>query len=204
VGSDPLRHQLERARDLGFLGPGPVGPHLHHAELLLTVLVELGAPSDPLRALDLGSGGGLPGLVLAHRWPRSHWVLLDANERRTAFLGEAVAALGMTGRVEVRRERAERAGRDPNLREGVDLVTARSFGPPAVTAECGAPFLVEGGLLAVSEPPTPDPERWPADHLASLGLILVTRGSWALLRRVGPLSDRIPRRDGVPARRPWW
>ena len=48
-------------------------------------------------------------------------------------------------------------------------MTARSFGPPAATAECAAPLLAVGGLLVVSEPPD-GPDRWPADALAALGL----------------------------------
>ena len=50
--------------------------------------------------------------------------------------------------------RAEDAGRDPELREGFDLVTARSFARPAVTAEIGAGLVRPGGVMVVSEPPT--------------------------------------------------
>lgn len=202
--SGPLDEQLERARTLGFLGPGPVEPHRLHAERAAVALAALDPGLAEAPCLDLGSGGGLPGLVLALRWPRSRWVLLDANERRTTFLAEAVEALDLADRVTVVRSRAEVAGRDPSLREAFALVTARSFGAPAVTAECGAPFLRAGGWLAVSEPPEPDPARWPADGLAELGLVLVERDSWAILRREGPLPDRLPRRDGLPAKRPLW
>ena len=51
---------------------------------------------------------------------------------------------------------------------------ARSFGPPAVTAECAIGFLRPGGEILVSEPPEPDPDRWPADGLAGLGLVAET------------------------------
>jgi 16S rRNA (guanine527-N7)-methyltransferase len=196
----------ERARTLGFLGRGPVQPHIDHAAVLterVTRVLGIGA-ADAIRALDLGSGGGLPGLVLAGELPKSTWVLLDASERRTTFLSWAVGRLGLEARVSVHRERAETAGRDDSLREGFRLVTARSFGPPAVTAECGAPFLVDGGVLAVSEPPDPDPTRWPVEGLALLGLRLEEAGSWALLRRRGALPDRYPRREGVPGKRPIW
>jgi 16S rRNA (guanine527-N7)-methyltransferase len=95
----------------------------------------------------------VPGLVLAGEWPHCEFVLLDAGQRRCAFLVEAVDELGLGDRVRVVRGRAEAAGRDPALRGRFDAVVARGFGPPAVTAECGAPFLHVGGRLVVSDPP---------------------------------------------------
>jgi 16S rRNA (guanine527-N7)-methyltransferase len=171
--------------------------------LIFALLTPSGPPA---RALDLGSGGGLPGLVLARQWPASSWLLLDSNRRRTDWLAAAVARLEMADRVSVRCARAEEAGRDPVLRSSFDLVTARSFGPPGVTAECTAPFLVVGGVLVVSEPPGGDPSRWPAAGLSSLGLAadgdLVEPAAFQRLRLVSPCPDRYPRRVGVPAKRP--
>jgi 16S rRNA (guanine527-N7)-methyltransferase len=157
---DPgLRAVLERARGWGFLGPGDLETHVAHALAFASA-----SDGEPARALDLGSGGGVPGLVLAAGpWAATSWVLLDASERRCAFLTAAVAELGLGDHVGVRRERAEVAGRDSGLRASFDLVVSRGFAAPAVTAECAAPFLVVGGRLVVSEPPTPDPGRWPHD-----------------------------------------
>jgi 16S rRNA (guanine527-N7)-methyltransferase len=192
---------LTRARQLGVLGPGPIEDHLRHAEAYAS------AVDAPERALDLGSGAGLPGLVLAiGPWPASVWTLLDASERRCALLLEAVAGLGLDDRVSVRRDRAEAAGRDPGLRSGFDLVVARSFAAPAVTAECAAPFLVLGGRLVVSDPPDPDPNRWPAGPLDELGLEADGNVPGPIhlrrLRQARPCPDRYPRR--VPAKRPLW
>jgi 16S rRNA (guanine527-N7)-methyltransferase len=155
---------LREAKQLGFLGPGPVEGHLTHAEGFSGAVT-----TAPSRFLDLGSGGGVPGLILAVAWPTSEAVLLDASVRRTAFLRRAVITLGLQARVEVRTARAEQAGHDPSLRERFDVVTARSFGPPAWTAECGAAFLRLHGLLLVSDPPSGE-ERWPGPTLAALGL----------------------------------
>jgi 16S rRNA (guanine527-N7)-methyltransferase len=109
-------------------------------------------------------------------------------------------------RVTVCRERAEVAGRRPQLRTGFDLVVARGFGPPAVTAECGAPFLVVGGALVVAEPPGGSPDRWPSDGLARAGLerdaVGGTVGSWGRLRQGQLCPDALPRRTGIPAKRP--
>jgi 16S rRNA (guanine527-N7)-methyltransferase len=145
-------------------------------------------------------------LVLALHWPDSRWVLLDASHRRTTFLDDAVRRLGLADRVEVRCQRSEEAGRDPVLRGRADLVTARGFGSPAVTAESAAPLLVVGGHLVVSEPPGGQPERWPEDSLRQLGL--VPNGRWTdpiavqRLRQSELCPDRYPRRAGIPAKRP--
>lgn len=191
---------LEDARAWGFLGPGPVADHVAHAEAFAAALA---APPD--RALDLGSGGGVPGLVLAGLWPTSRWVLLDSQERRTGFLADAVARLGWQDRIQVVRARAEEAGWGRDLRAAFDLVTARSFGPPAVTAECAAPFLRVGGHLLVSEPPD-GVDRWPTGGLARLGLALVALGTgpprMASLEQIAACPDTYPRAVGRPTKRP--
>ena len=182
------------------MGPGPV---IEHVELALGLAELVDAP--PARALDLGSGAGVPGLVLALHWPSSSWVLLDGSEKRTAVLAEAVVQLGLQARVSVVRSRAEDTAHDPRYRGQFDLVTARSFGPPATTAECGAPFLRVGGALIVSEPPD-DTARWPADGLSEFGLALGrARGTRPRAQRLDllePCPERYPRRVGVPAKRP--
>ncbi len=101
--------------------------------------------------------------------------------------------------------RAEDAARRADLRAAFDLVVVRSFGPPAVTAECGAPFLEVGGRMVVAEPPDQEP-RWPADGLAQLGLAPGRRvtepSAFQVLEQVAPCPDRYPRRVGIPAKRP--
>ncbi len=192
---------LARARDLGFLGPGPLDPHLVNAEAFASA-----ASAVPERALDLGSGGGLPGLALALQWPSSRWVLLDAMHRRADFLRMTVEELELAERVTVHEDRAETAGRDVGLRGTFDLVTARSFGRPAVTAECGAPFLRLGGVLLVSEPPDAG-ERWSGCEELGLADQGVAEGATTHIRRLellAPCPDRYPRRVGVPEKRRLW
>ena len=185
----PLIEVLTEARHLGFLGPGPIDVHLQHAEGFVAA-----APAPPVRFLDLGSGGGVPGLVLAVRWPASGAVLLEASARRTAFLRRAVTTLDLSDRVQVLQSRAEVAGHDPRWRGRFDLVVARSFGPPALTAEYGAAFLAPGGSLLVSDPPEGG-DRWDPDLLAGLGLALgPAPGPVRQLVQAGPYPARSPRR----------
>lgn len=133
-------------------------------------------------------------------------MFLDANERRTAFLEQVVAELGLAARVTVVRGRAEAAGRRSELRGAFDLVVARSFGPAPVTAECGAPFLRVEGTLLVSEPPADATQgRWAPEGLTRLGLVdRGQRGNVRVLEQVSPLSDEFPRGTGRPGKRPLW
>ena len=199
----PLEDVLERAHRLGFLGPGPIDPHVDHARAFARALT-----IPPVRAADLGSGGGIPALVLALGWPDSRWTLIESRERRAVFLGEALSELGLAGRAEVLHRRAEDVGADPEHRGGYDLVTARSFGPPATTAECAAGLLRVGGTLLVSEPPEPRLNRWPKGPLARLGLVptrtIEGPPRLQVLRQDAPCADEFPRRSGRSKRQPLW
>jgi 16S rRNA (guanine527-N7)-methyltransferase len=176
-----------------------VGDHLRHAEAFAA------AVPAPQLALDLGSGAGVPGLALAATWPTSHWVLLDANARRGAFLEQVIGDLQVSDRMTVLIDRAERAARDATRRGTFDLVVARSFGPPAVTAECAVGFLCPGGRLVVSEPPVDVDDRWPDGPLSALGLVDRGRmGQVRVLEQTSAAPERFPRRVGVPAKRPLW
>lgn len=200
IPSPELRQALERARRLGVLGPGPIDDHVEHAEGFLEALVDV-APGTTV--VDLGSGGGVPGLIVVEARPDLRVVLLDAMEKRTALLAEAVGAMDADGRVQVRTGRAEVLGRDPELRGVASAVTARSFGGPATTAECAAPLLAVGGRLVVSEPPDGG-DRWPAEGLEPLGLEPGRSDvdGMKVLVQAQPCPDRFPRRNGLPAKRP--
>lgn len=182
---------------LSAVGPGDVTVHLEHARRLADQL------SAPGLAVDLGSGAGIPGLALAGLWPATRWLLVDAALRRTRLLEEAVDRLGWRGRVEVLHARAEDVGRDAMHRGRYDLVTARLFGPPAAAAECGAPLLRIGGILAITEPPEPDVDRWPAGGLEPLGLEpLAPQPGLQRFRAAAAPEGRFPRKAGVPTKRP--
>lgn len=193
---------LAAGQDRGFVGPGDLAPHLAQAEAFAALL-----PPGAGLAVDLGAGGGLPALPAALAAPTWRWLLVEAQLRRVDFLGWAVGELGLTGRVEVRHARAEAVGRDPAVRGTAQAVTARSFGPPAVVAECAAPLLEVGGYVIVSDPPEGAGDRWPERPLGDLGLVVsasvaVSAGHFTVLRQAEPCSDRYPRRAGVPGRRP--
>lgn len=200
---ETLTTVLDRQRGRGVLGPDSAEVLCAHS---LAFAPAAGIPPD--RAVDLGSGGGVPGLVLAAgSWPDAEVVLLDSSQRRCTFLELCVADLGLAPRVRVHWARAEEAGRAEGLRGSVPVVTARSFGPPAVTAECAAPLLQVGGVLVVSDPPGGAGGRWDVPGLNLLGLELdghhlIDGFAFSRLRQVRSCPDQYPRRPGRPARRP--
>jgi 16S rRNA (guanine527-N7)-methyltransferase len=203
-----VRAQLQRSADLDFLGTLPIDVQIDHA-LGFVWAVEEESESAPRSVIDLGTGGGLPGLVLVACWPDASFVLMDANQRRTDFLAEEIEQSGQGVRVSVARARAEEAGRADEFRERADLVVARSFGAPATTAECASPLLAVGGRAVISEPPGEEAAgRWDPEGLAQLGLELggrhryLDRFGYQVLLKVEPCDDRYPRRVGVPAKRP--
>lgn len=200
---DELRRALAEARALGFLGPGPLEVHEESAVAFTEAMGELSGT-----ALDLGSGGGVPGLLLAAHYCDVDWVLLDQSRRRTSFLAHRVAILGWSPRVTVHRAAAEDAAHDAALRGAFAAVVARSFGRPAVTAECAVAFLRLGGRLAVAEPPEErEHVRWPTPALASLGLRPIagpTTRRIATFEVVAPAPAHIPRSRKAMDRAPLW
>lgn len=188
---------LERARAVGFLGPGPLRAQAEHALAFARAL-----PPGAAQLVDLGSGGGLPALPVLVASPGMTGVLVESMEKRAVFLTWAVAELGLAHRVTVRRQRAEDAAHDPELRGTADVVTARGFAAPGITAECAVGFLRVGGVLIVSEPPD-RPARWPQEGLDRVGLEApATLGSVVRLRLTQPVPDELPRSARAIAKRP--
>jgi 16S rRNA (guanine527-N7)-methyltransferase len=222
---------LAEAQRRGFTGPGPVASLVEHSQGFADAVVSV-LGRVPVDAVDLGSGGGLPGLVLAARWPAADLTLVEGSRRRADFLEQAARDLGRhrAGGLRVVGHRAEELGRDPDWREKSEIVLARSFGPPPVTAECAAPLVRVGGWLVVSEPPDVEVAwgelawgesawaaedgaahgpvaRWPSTLLGPLGLapqgVIRTRGyGYQALQKVHASDPRYPRRVGIPAKRP--
>lgn len=100
------------------------------------------------RFIDLGSGAGIPGIVLAIYFKNFSGVLIESNQKKAGFLKSAINELELTG-LEVVCERAELLTRMTEYREAFDWCFARAFGKLFITIELGAPFIKTGGCLYV-------------------------------------------------------
>lgn len=209
---------IERAVEQGFIGDPDAGIHLDNARAY--------AEAIPARAtvLDLGSGGGVPGIALLTLRPDLDVTMLDSQRRRCELLRTTIDRWPIPATARVVEGRAEDLARSEELTERFDIVVARLFGAPAVTAECAVRFLrPANGALLVSEPPAVDAgvavdapgdtDRWPAAGLRQLGLddtglfapVTGATGGRArirVIRRRWDLPDRYPRPTGRPAKRP--
>lgn len=122
---------------------------LHIADAL-TLLPHI--PPETALLADVGSGGGVPGIPLAVALPGVRVVLVEATGKKCSFLFDAARELGCSN-VEVRHARAEDVGRDPDLRERCDVVTARAVAALPWLLEWCLPLARKGGkLLAMKGP----------------------------------------------------
>ena len=198
-----LTRALEESRARGFLGPGAVEPQITHAGGFVDAWNAHRA-DPPTTILDLGSGGGLPGLVLLDTWAHPT-TFLDSMEKRTNFLLEVLSWDDVPSGGSVWRGRAEVLARETRSDSRFSLVTARSFGPPSVTAECAVRFLHIGGLVIVSEPPEGS-DRWSDPGLDQLGLVsrgtFRTSAGYKVMEKIRPTPLRFPRATGTPGKNP--
>jgi 16S rRNA (guanine527-N7)-methyltransferase len=129
----------DRALPLGLVSERDAAV-LHERHILDSVRAAPVFRPDDLQALDLGSGAGLPGIVLAIALPRCRFVLVEPRRKRAGFLELAKERLGLTN-VEVAIARAE------DLEVVADVATARAFAQPAKAWAVGYPLLRPGGRL---------------------------------------------------------
>ena len=163
------------------------------------------------RWMDLGTGGGLPGLVLAVRFPEVHWTLVDATAKKVAAVASFAAALGL-GNVMTVHSPAETLAHDPAHRGAYDGVVTRAVAPLQTLVELSRGFLKPGGhLVAVKGP------RW-EDEVAAAGgalrqlqmrvihsevLAAAVRPTWVVTMAAdGPPPAGFPRRPGLPKHEP--
>jgi 16S rRNA (guanine527-N7)-methyltransferase len=183
--------------------------HLLDALAGLAVLDDLG----PVAAVDLGSGGGVPGIPLALARRDVQWTLVDSVAKKADALRGFVASLGLRN-VEVVSERAETLGRLPAHRERHDLVAARACAALPVLVELALPMLTVGGCLVAWKGPLTDADdevRRGRSAAVQLGgappdirpsLPALGGHTFVLVRKERETAPRYPRRPGEPARRP--
>ena len=200
------RLNLTRVTD----GPDVALRHLLDALSALPLLDDAGAD----RAIDIGSGGGVPAIPLALARPEMAWVMVDSTRKKAAALEEFVAALRLD-RAGVVAERAEVLGRDPAHRERYAVATARACAALPVLAELALPLVRVGGTLIAWKGPlaADDPEisrgRGAAGQVGGgrprireAGLAALGGHTLVLIGKERPTEARFSRRPGEPGRRP--
>ena len=128
----------------GLIGPREV-PRLWERHILNCAVITDLMPEGS-SVCDIGSGAGLPGLVVAIRRPDLNLTLVEPLLRRTTFLELAVSRMGLHN-VTVHRGRAEDMHGEPKWAEGFDVVTSRAVAPMERLARWSLPLVRTGGLF---------------------------------------------------------
>ena len=166
------------------------------------------AADRPKQVIDVGSGGGLPGIPLAVARPDVRFTLLEATGKKAEFLARVTAELGLSN-VEVLRERAETVGQDHRRwRERFDAVMARAVGPLPVLLELTVPLARVGGVVLAIKGERAGEEIEAAKaalhalHAAVIDTIRTPTGTIVVIEKRRPTPRLYPRLPGEPKRRP--
>lgn len=173
---------LADIRQRGAIGERSLDGAVAHSDRFAALV-----PSDAMSLVDLGSGGGLPGLVIAWRHPRLAITLIERRGARADLLRRAVSSLDLTAVAVVQSD----VWTVVDSGDRFDVVTARSFGRLATTVDVASRLLHRRGLVLVSEPPLVDRDRIRAVDLR--GALLLDHGvvdGIRVLRRTPPESAR--------------
>ena len=184
--------------------------HVVDSLAALPVLRERGVD----RSVDLGSGGGFPGLPLAIALPAARALLADSVGKKVRFLDAVIEATALQGRVETYAGRVETLARDPLHRERWPAATVRAVASLPELAELAFPLLEPGGILIAWKRGDIDEELAAAERaVAALGggeLDALTvpapslpRHCLVVMRKAGSTPNRYPRDTAQRRRAPW-
>lgn len=211
--TDDLLASLEEAwgpaRRAGVLGSAPIEALVEHTAgfaraVCSSFSAELGEFDG--RVVDLGTGAGLPGVILSLLLPRAELTLIDASDRRLDHVRRAVRASGTGARVRVLHGRGDELAHDPALRGSFDVAVARLLADPAEALEQLVPFVRPAGFVVVS---TQDDavSRWeslPTELLPTgpVGWQIAPAGRFAVVPVLSAADQSLPRREKLRRRSP--
>ncbi len=184
--------------------------HVIDSFTLLPLLKDV--PEDA-RLVDVGAGGGMPGIPLAIARPDLRVTLVEATEKKARFLESALIALSL-GNVKVRNERAETVGHESGHRQSHDVATCRALGRMRELLEYTLPLVKKGGVLLAMK------GRDVAAEVAEAATAARRLGGGALevlpayppsfdvgttivrVPKLHPTPNAYPRRPGLPRKEP--
>ncbi len=160
-----LERILREAQRIGALSNAPVIDIIKHAKWFAEAI-----PPIARTAVDLGSGAGVPGLIVALFCPQLSLHLVDRRVGRTDVLTRAVHALDLTDRVTVRCCEITDMTKDSAWVKHFDVAMSRGLGPPIQTLNLSRDLVKPGGVIIISEPPPDTDSRWNEQQVRALGL----------------------------------
>lgn len=187
--------------------------HIIDSLTLLAGLSDVTDQDTPVKIIDVGSGGGLPGIPVAIALPGVRMTLLEATGKKARFLEQCVTQLKLTN-VRVVQDRAETLGQAQAHRQHYDIAICRALGPLRQVLEYALPLVaVEGRLLVMKGPKVEAELRDAGDALAILGAgelqvfdaYPASFGQGTVIVQVDKARstpDEYPRRPGIPRQEP--
>ena len=146
---------LEVIQARGAIGERSLVDAVAHADRFVALI-----PEWAMSVVDLGSGGGLPALVIAWRRPDLTVTLVERRAARADLLRRAIASLKLQDHSRVLTADVTAVCKSSGA--SFEVVTARSFADPATTARFVEKLLVPGGVALISEPPVDRSPLWSA------------------------------------------
>lgn len=221
--TDAQRDLLRRYRDLllernartnltAIRDPEGVDRRLVAESLRLLPALDAACPAGE-EAVDIGTGGGIPGIPLAIARPEIRWTLIDATAKKVAFLQDVITALTLPN-VVLYHGRVEELAHEPHTRDRYRVLTARAVSSLSALLELGLPLVRTGGTLLLPKGPDIADELAAARQAAGMlgGRIIANdplpdAGTGVDTTLVVVTKERetpaaYPRRAGLPARSP--
>ncbi len=184
----------------------------HFADSLSCIGAEEFKEADSI--IDVGTGGGFPGIPLAVCFPEKEFFLVDSLAKRIHIIRELCVKLGIDN-VTVVHGRAEDLGRQENLREDFDLCVSRAVARMSTLCEYCLPFVREGGSFIAYK--GPDCKLEIDDSLCAIGIlggrldridraVSGSQGEYdhrlVFVKKIRPTPEEYPRRAGTPSKKP--
>ncbi len=179
----------------------------------LSLYPALKQPIDGCSFIDIGSGGGFPGLPFKIAFPDIRMVLVEATNKKADFLRHIIQQLGLD-KVEAISQRAETAAHDTQYRQRFDYTVCRAVASLATLAELALPFCAIGGLFIALK------KGDIAGEIDKAAKAIVTMGGGqtetkkvdlegladerylVIIDKLSPTPEKYPRRPGIPTTRP--
>lgn len=165
------------------------------------------------KLIDLGTGGGFPGVPLKIAEPTLDITLVDSVEKKVKFLEELRKILGIEG-LKITKGRAEELGRESSLRENFDYAVSKALAPLNVLIEYAFPFLKVGGYLIAQKGRGLEKEVKEAEsaleilggNIEKIDSVILPGTSIerknVLIRKLMPTPEKFPRKTGMAAKKP--